>query len=276
VSALLALLLASAELTPPPAVEAPEPSAPVEVEPEEEADLASQLTFGTLAMLNGAWVGLNVCALGNCFSSSGNLPALSALLGAGAGAGYAYAYRDLTGEWGRGALMDSGMAAGAIASFWLASRHFWPSSQFQYLVAAGLDVAATAGLVALAPQVSPRPEAVWLADSLALWGVLIGNFLSGFVRAPENDPAYVLFGGAAAGGLAGAMLAASAARMSAIRFWAANAGALLGGLLLGGGLAVVEQLRSGPIAFNPAVPGAGAAAGIAAGFLVGFAFSESW
>jgi hypothetical protein len=65
--------------------------------------------------------------------------------------------------------------------------------------------------------------------------------------------------------------------MSAVRFWAANGMALLGGLVLGGGLYIVEQLRTrGTLAFDPAIPTAGAAAGIAGGFLLGFALSESF
>lgn len=277
-SALIALVLAAADLTPPPPVEAPEPPAEVEAPEspaEGEADFSAQLTFATLSTANGVWVGLNTCALLGCFNSAGSGPALGGVLGAGAGIGLAYASWDLSGHWGRAALLDSGMMSAAIGSFFLASRRFWPSVELRYLVAAGLDVAGTAAVVALAHHVAPRPEAVWLADSLALWGVVVGNLLATFLPAPENDPANVIFGGAAAGGLAGAMLAASASRVSAFRFWAANGAAMLGGLLLGGSLFLVEQVRSGGFGFDRTIPAAGAAAGIAAGFLVGFVFSES-
>lgn len=273
-SALIALVLAAADLTPPPPVEAPE-SPPAEVEVE-EADLAAQLSFGTLSTANGVWVGLNTCALFGCFNSAGTGPAVGGVLGAAAGFGLSYASWDLSGHWGRAALLDSGVVSAAIGAFWLASRRFWPTVELRYLVAAGLDAAGTAAVVALAHRVTPRPEAVWLADSLALWGVVVGNLLASFVQAPEGDAANVIFAGAAAGGLAGAMLAASASRVSGARFWAANGAALLGGLLLGGGLLLVEQVRSGGgLGFDRTIPAAGAAAGIAGGFLVGFVFSES-
>jgi len=276
VSALLALVLAASDLTPPPAVEAPDPP-PVEAEArvEAEPDVTAQLTFGALSTANGIWVGLNTFASFDGFIGSGTGFALGGLLGAGAGIGLTYYTWGLTGDWGRAVLLDSGMTAAAFGGFWLASRHFWPGTEVRYAVAAGLDVLGTAGAVALALHVTPRPESVWLADSLAMWGALVGNLLVGFVQAPENDPTNLVLGGAAAGGLAGGMLAASASRMSAARFWAANGGALLGGLLLGGVLWLVEMARDGqgPM-FQPAIPAVGAAAGIAGGFLVGFVLSE--
>jgi len=56
VSALLALVLAAADLTPPPSVEAPE--APPPAEELEEEDAVAQLTFGAVSTVNGGVSGL--------------------------------------------------------------------------------------------------------------------------------------------------------------------------------------------------------------------------
>lgn len=281
-SALLALVLAAADLTPPPTVESPDPppaevkAAPrVEPEPESEPDPTAQLTFGALSAANGLWVGLNTTASFGGFIGSGAGFAVGGLLGLGAGIGLTYYTWGLTGDWGRALLLDSLMTAGAFGGIWVASRRFVPTNEIRYAIAAGLDVACTAGAVALALHVKPRTESVWLADSLAVWGAVVGNLLVGVVEAPEHDPMNLILGGAAAGGLAGGLLAFSASRMSARRFWMANGGALLGGLLLSGALWLVELARDGQgPAFQSAVPAVGGAAGIAGGFLVGFVLSE--
>lgn len=287
-SALVLLVLASVELTPPPVVEAspvnpveaPEvmkPEAPLAVGSSLEWNLGAQLSVGLVQGVNGFFLGGAVCGALTCYSGL-SLPIVFEMAGALAGIGYALLDREVSLGWGRASLFNSLTVAAALTSvgllalpaLGLASLGQVPGYTILFLT----DVALVAGAAVLTRNVAPRAEVVWLADSLGLWGIVMGGSAATLLQA---DLLSCVLGGAVAGVVTGALLGVSAQRLSIWRFLIANAAALVGSLVLGGGLAIYESLASASAQrpYDPAVPAAGTAAGIAGGFLVGFALSES-
>jgi hypothetical protein len=283
VSALVLLVLASAELTPPPAsVEhAPEPAAaaaelaPVPEAAPDEWNPGAQLSVSGVQALNGAFLGLAACGASSCYGSSAVLPVVFMVAGGGAGLAFSLMDRELSSGWGRALLVDSITVGAALGFSLLATRPELALTQGPgYALIFATDLAAVAGAAVLTRFVAPRAESVLLADSLGLWGLLMGDAAATLLG---RDHVLCIGAGALVGAASGALLAASAQRMTVWRLLIANGAALVGALLLGGGLAIYESVAA-PAAsrpYNPVVPAAGTAAGIAGGFLIGFALSES-
>lgn len=261
----LLLLVLAAE----PASSSP-PSPPEEEEP--AWDQGAQSSVMVMQSLNGLYLGLAVCGAATC-SSDGGMPFVFGAVGAGAGLALSLIDREPARGWGRAAFLDSAIMGAGLFGLLMATAVNL-GGPLGYSVLFLFDAALTAAALVTARHISPRPETVWLADSLGLWGGLLGaNTAALFLHDPRG---YVV--GGAMGGLAlGALLAASAQRMTGWRILFANVGALLGGLLLGGGLWLYESGAATPERpYDPLVPAVGAAAGIAGGFLAGFALSESF
>jgi hypothetical protein len=277
----LMLLVLAVDLPPPPTVEVAPQVQVAEPEVREEAagdapewDLGAQVSVSLIQSLNGVYLGIAACGATTCYYNSA-APLLFGALGAGAGFALSLIDRELARDWGRAALVDSITVGAGLLSLFLATRpELSLGQQTGYSVIFVTDVAITAAAVVLAKYVSPRPETVWLADTLGLWGILLGASAATLMQG-RDIPLFML-GGALAGAASGALLGASAQRMTLWRVLLANGAALLGALVLGGGLSIYESMRATPQRpYDPAVPAAGLAAGIAGGFLLGFTFTES-
>lgn len=248
----------------------PAPLPPPEEEP--ALDQGAQASIMVLQSLNGLYLGIAACGAASCYSDGG-MPFVFGAVGAGAGLALSLIDREPARGWGRAAFLDSAIVGGGLFGLLLATE-VNVAGPLGYSVIFLADGAITAAALVTARHISPRPETVWLADSLGLWGVLLGaNTAALFL----SDPRPYMVGGAMGGLTVGALLGASAQRMTGWRILFANVGALLGGLLLSGGLSIYERgvaTRERP--YDPLVPAVGAAAGIAGGFLAGFALSESF
>jgi len=275
------MVLMAGEPTPPPLVESPPPllEAPpplAAAPPRAEADIPAQTTFVVFQTFHGGWLGLNTCAALGCVNNgpTSALP-ISGVVGAGAGFGLSFFNRNLARDWGRSALLTSVTVASALAGLYAWGRLADWDPQARYAALVALDLAATGGALWVANGFSPRPESVWLTDTAAMWGALLGILMLG-VGAP---PSPALFPDAA---VLGGLLAATATgvatslspRVTGLRFLASNGLAFLGGLVVGGSLALVQAFG---LAFRDrasnTVPVLGLAAGIAGGFALGFALT---
>jgi len=289
--ALMLLVLAASDLVPPPAVEAPVPGAYAAPdwaqEPEEVAkpraagdapewDLGAQLSLSLLHTLNGTYLGIAACGAVACYSNSA-FPMVFGMVGAGTAFTLSVLDQEPARGWGRAAFVDSAILGGGLLSLFLATQTLHLGEQIGYSAIFLSDLAVTAGAVMLSRYVTPRPETVLLADTLGLWGLVLGAAALTLVQGnPFNDnQGTFILGGAVAGLATGALMGLSAQRMSGWRVLLANAAALVGALVLGGGLSLYESSVASPQRpYDPAVPAAGLAAGIAGGFLLGFVFSE--
>jgi hypothetical protein len=276
--ALLMLALA-ADPAPPPAMEAPvqaqEPLAAVEPPPAEEPawDLGAQVSITAFQSLNGTFLGIAACGAINCYNDAA-MPIVFGVLGAGTGFALSLVDREPARGWGRAAFLSSTIVGAGVLSVLVAMQALSLGQQLGYSLIFLADAAFTAGALIAVRRFSPRPETVLLADTLGLWGVVVGAAASTLAR---SDPGNFMFAGALGGVALGAVLGGSAERMTPWRVLIANAAALLGALVLGGGLTIYETWAATPRRpYDPMVPAAGVAAGVAGGFLAGFALSESF
>ncbi|HYV44742.1 MAG TPA: hypothetical protein VFA20_07775, partial [Myxococcaceae bacterium] len=204
------------------------------------------------------------------------LPTFFGMVGAGAGFALSVLDPEPARGWGRAAFVDSAVVGGGLFSVVLAAGTLSLGQQVGYGLIFLSDAAITASAVALSRYWAPRPETVLLADTLGIWGAVVGAAASAILPGNQFNQATFMLGGAAAGLATGALMGLSAQGMTGWRVLLANAGALMGALVLGFGLSIYETAAaSAQRPYDPAVPAAGIAAGIAGGFLVGFAFSES-
>jgi len=247
-----------------------------------EPDGGAQTSFVVMSALHGGWLGLNACGAVGCLNGLSYPVAfpLSGVLGAGVGMALSFFRRDLARDWGRAALLDSAAVAAPLAGLYVGFRPSLGSIRMEsrYTLVLLTDFAITAGAVLLAHHVTLRPDWVWLADSTAIWGAILGGLASWSIMPTNPGGAEDMVAvGATAGALTGGLLAFASPRVGPRQIWVANGLAVLGGTLVGGTLLIVQLWNL--VIGNPTSTSAvaiGTGAGIAGGFLLGFAVGREW